>query len=287
MKNKEKLISLSLYWGNQSKVNLPENAEEVLEGLQPHSNLKKLEVNHYQGSQLSNWMFGLVLQNLVELKLRDCGRCEDVPSLGKLPFLRVLVLEVGAVKSLNNNFYGDGEVAFPALEELKLIGMRSLEEWKALAAVRGGESFPCLRDLFISHCPKLTELPPHLPRLERLVMCKINAMLIGQVMSLTSISSLEIRGINELMVFPNGVLKNIKALKSLGLHDLSNLRTLSDELDNLTALESLGISRCPSLESIPEEVLKNLKSLKTLHLSGCNSLKSLNANGMRGLSSLR
>ena len=53
---KRKLQSLSLSWREDKKGNLPENAEEVLSGLQPHSNLKELNISSYQGSKFPDWM---------------------------------------------------------------------------------------------------------------------------------------------------------------------------------------------------------------------------------------
>ncbi|KAI5559527.1 hypothetical protein BDE02_17G117400 [Populus trichocarpa] len=86
LKLKTALLSLTLSWhGNggylfgprsfvppqQRKSVSQVNNEEVLEGLQPHPNLKKLRICGYGGSRFPNWMMNLnmTLPNLVEMEL--------------------------------------------------------------------------------------------------------------------------------------------------------------------------------------------------------------------------
>ncbi|KAA8547768.1 hypothetical protein F0562_004197 [Nyssa sinensis] len=278
---KQNLLSLSLYWSDNNKDNLPKNAEVVLDGLQPHSNLKKLRIRWYQGSRFPNWMLDLVLQNLVEISLEYCGRCNCLPPLGKLPSLKVLAL-VGleSVKYFNNECYSDGESSFPALESLRFTKMPSLEEW---TTVDRGEIFPILQDLDISACPKLIGFP-FLPTLKRLGMDSSNVMLFGSVMNLTSLTSLCINFFDESKVLPGGLLQNHEVLQSLTIN-VQYLKTLPDKLDNLPALKRLGFS-CSHLENLPDG-LENLHSLESLHISSCHSLVSFPVNGLQGLSSLR
>ncbi|XP_028053766.1 disease resistance protein RGA2-like [Camellia sinensis] len=255
LKRKQDLISLELYWSKSNEENISKNVEEVLESLEPNSNLKKLSINFFQGSKFPNWMSVLVLKNLVEISLRDCERCEHLPPLGKLQSLKILnIRRMCSLKYFNHGDYGDGESSFPALETLKFNEMPSLEEW---AMVDRGEICPCLRELVISGCPKLTKLP-FLPALERLTIEEGNEMLFRSVINLTWISYFRITK--------------------------CNLKILPDGLDNLFALKTLSLYRCPELENL--SVLKNLHSLRTLSIWGCNSLTSLPVQGLQGLTSL-
>ncbi|CAK9140020.1 unnamed protein product [Ilex paraguariensis] len=283
LKRKQDLCALILDYGDIKTDNLLDNDEEILDGLQPHPNLKKLSIRSYQGLKFPNWMLDLELQNLIEISLDGCKRCEHLPPLGKLPSLKVLsIVAMDAVKCFNNDCYGDGEQSFPALEELYLMHMPSLEEW---TTVDRGESFPRLRELWIYACPRLTEFPC-IPSLGKLRIQFSNEMLLRSVMDLTSLSWLLIFGFDELEVLPNGLLQNHKVLEFLSIIGLRNLKTLSHQLDNLSALKQLTVNHCDSLEYLPDG-LKNLRSLERLELRDCDSLTSLPATGLQGLSSLR
>ncbi|CAL5422965.1 unnamed protein product [Camellia sinensis] len=282
LKGKHDLISLELYWSKSNEENKPKNVEEVLESLQPNSNLKKLSINFFQGSKFPNWMWGLVLKNLVEISLIDCERCEHLPPLGKLQSLKILKIErMCSLKYFNHWDYGDGESSFPALETLSLDGTPSLEE---RTTEDREEIFPCLQELVISGCPKLTRLP-FLPALERLTIEGGNEMLFRSVIDLTSISYFRISG-SRLKILPDGLLQNLKALESLLLDNCPKLKNLSG-LENLNSLQILEIKRCYRLTSLPEGV-QHLNALRVLYIFKCGLFSLPNWLGsLRSLSELR
>ncbi|KAA8547765.1 hypothetical protein F0562_004194 [Nyssa sinensis] len=283
LRRKQKLLSLTLSWRYNNKDNLPKNAEAVLDGLQPHSNLKQLHIISYQGSQFPNWMSDLVLHNLVEISLEYCGRCECLSHLGKLSSLKVLALcRMESVKYFNNECYLDGGNLFPALERLRFSEMPSLEEWTTLDR---GESFPRLRYLYIGGCPKLIGFP-FLPTLKTLQICDSSVMLFESVMNLTSLTSLRLGMFHELKVLPGGLLRSHEIPESLRKTGQHNLNTLSDKLDILSTLKSSEFYFCTDLENLPEG-LENLHSLESLNISYCHSLVTFPVNGLQGLSSLR
>ena len=66
-------------------------------------------------------MQDLLLHDLVEISLLACKRCEHLPSLGKLPFLKDLEISgMDSVKYLGNEFHGDSAISFLSLESLNL-----------------------------------------------------------------------------------------------------------------------------------------------------------------------
>ncbi|XP_030942309.1 putative disease resistance protein RGA4 [Quercus lobata] len=279
---KENLHSVSLVWRREDKSNIPANVEDVLDGLQPHSNLKKLCIKQYGGSKFPTWMEDLLLQNLVEISLECCERCEHLPPLGKLSFLKDLFISgMAAVKYLGNEFYGDTVISFPSLERMDLWGMANLEEWRT---VRGREIFPRLSTLVIWHCPKLVELP-FIPSITSLDMGVNNAMLIRSVMNLTSLSSLLFFGCQDSPVLPDNLLHNHKMLTSLEINGLRNHKSLRIGLENLSALKSLNLECCYDLETLLG--VQNLRSLEYLHMQACRSLMFFPKNVLLGLSSLR
>ncbi|KAK8928374.1 putative disease resistance protein RGA3 [Platanthera zijinensis] len=134
-------------------------AEYVFQNLQPHNNLKELKIQCYVGRCFPHWFMNLSLSNLARVTLSRC-MCEKLPALGQLRQLEYLRLaQLPLVKQLDSDFYG-GPNSFPVLKELELYDMTELEEWCNV----GEEQFlPCLHNLSLLDCPKLTELPSDFP----------------------------------------------------------------------------------------------------------------------------
>ncbi|KAK8626947.1 hypothetical protein V6N13_134576 [Hibiscus sabdariffa] len=258
--------------------------EEVLDALQPHPSLKKLCINGYQGVRFPNWMMDLLLPNLVEIELLYCGRCDQLPPLGKIRFLKVLTIRgMDALKCIDSSFYGGMESCFPSLEVLTIEGARCLEEW---TTANGGEHFPVLRSLSIGGCcPKLVKLPM-LQSLKELVVENANDTLLKSLMmNATNLTSLRLHGSRDIIMdIPDGLLRNHKQLERLSIGNCS-LKSSSDLLDNLSSLKRLELHNCSELESLPRG-LQNLRCLESSSLIGCDSLVSLAVNGLSSLSSL-
>ena len=149
--------------------------EKVLEGLHPHPNLRSLIIECYGGKKFPSWIgLSSLYHNLIEINLRYCRECEEVPTLGQLPSLRVLEIRgMGKVRCIGSEFYFYSDESykntttlFPALRILILEGMETLEEWKdAKELTSAGEVllvFPCLEELIIRKFGKLKDLPDSL-----------------------------------------------------------------------------------------------------------------------------
>nr|AXY97925.1 LRR domains-containing disease resistance protein [Populus tomentosa] len=271
---KTNLQSLSLSWREDNSSKISEAiSEDVLCALEPHSNMKKLEISGYRGSKFPDWMMELRLPNLVEISLESCMNCEHLPPFGKLRFLKHLQLKrMDTVKCIGSEMYGDGENPFPSLKRLTLGQMMNLEEWET-NTMGGSEIFRCLHELQIGKCPKLVELPI-IPSVKDLTIGDCSVTLLRSVVNFTSMTSLQIEGFDELTVLPDGMLQNHTCLQSLTFQGMGSLRSLSNQLNNLSSLKRLGFVGCDKLESLPEGV-QNLNSLEMLFIYGMPKITTL------------
>ncbi|KAJ6735069.1 LEUCINE RICH REPEAT CONTAINING PROTEIN [Salix purpurea] len=271
---KTNLQSLSLSWRDYSSSKFSEaNSEDVLRALEPHSNMKKLEINGYRGSKFPDWMLESRLPNLVEISLQSCMNCEHLPPFGKLRFLKRLQLKrMDTVKCIGSEMYGDGESPFPSLERLALGPMMNLEGWET-NSMGGREIFTCLHELQIKKCPKLVELPI-IPSVKSLTIKDCSVTLLSSVVNFTSITSLQIEGFDELADLPDGLLQNHTCLQKLSIQEMRSLRSLSDQLNNLSSLKYLSIFVCDELEGLPDGV-QNLNSLEILSIFGMPKITAL------------
>ncbi|KAK9286622.1 hypothetical protein L1049_015022 [Liquidambar formosana] len=234
---KTKIDQLAFKWGDERESN--DNNENVLEGLQPHPYLKSLEIWGFGGDKFPSWISNsLLLNNLVMIELIECNKCEKLPTLGQLPFLReIFILSMSNVKCIGTEFYGsrnDGtsvsssetsRALFPALKKFTLVNMKNLREWKEEVGV----VFPRLEELTVEECPSLESIP--------------------SINGLTSLRELKICRCDRLTSPPNG-------------------------LESCTSLEILTLYECPNLESVPQD-LRDLCSLRSLKILECGKLKSL------------
>ncbi|KAH9782671.1 putative disease resistance protein [Citrus sinensis] len=139
------LHALTLDWGSQFDNSRDVAVEEhVLDILQPHKCIKK-----------------------------NCNNCVSLPSLGLLSSLKHLAVKgLKKLKSIESEVYGEGfSMPFPSL---KILRFENLPEWWHWDTdIKGNvhvDIFPCLQELSVVKCPKLSEkLPELLPSLEILV----------------------------------------------------------------------------------------------------------------------
>ncbi|XP_073111462.1 putative disease resistance protein RGA3 [Elaeis guineensis] len=291
LKNKKYLDFLMLRWSDNTCSNSQTRSEEqVIENLRPHTNIRSLWIDNYNGTSFPNWLRDRSLSNLETLRLFNCRRCGVLPLVGQLPQLRNLYLEgLPEVRHMGRVVLGNGNTTgFPLLEMLSIANMRNLESWYEV--IEG--DMACLKKLVISDCPKINELP-HLPHsleyfeirnchkllslpvppfLQELVIKGGNPKLIWWIPRLTSLSSLTISQLSRLKSIRRKVnLRNLKFLRKLKIEGCGNLELLA--LQDLASLEFLEISSCSKLASFAEEGLP--AALKEFQLQFCDNLKSL------------
>ena len=114
MSEKSNLSKLVFRWGCESVSE--RNDESVLEGLQPHLNVKELTIDGYKGKRFPTWIEKMKiwdglqctwvpLDNLTHISLEYCSECEEIPTLEHLPNLNsVHLLGLWKVRVKNSSF---------------------------------------------------------------------------------------------------------------------------------------------------------------------------------------
>ena len=299
---KPKVHKLEFCWSLQDEREGNNNDEDVLEGLQPHPNLKSLKIERFNGEKFPSWLLGsdnirgglLLFDHLLELRLSYCSKCEKLPTLGHLPSLKVLeIVRMDNVRCIGAEFYGsfNGEgssnsrggsgstVLFPALEKLVLGGMGNLEEWNDVTELTAelGMIFPRLERLKVWRCEKLTSAPNHFPSLKELYFSNTRGPAFEQIISeLTALTSLQIAYVSELACLPEHFLQKNRSLMDLSIRkcaDLESILPRGHAWPICISLRSLRIFDCDKLRTLPR-ALRNLHCLEDIQVQECRNLSS-------------
>ncbi|KAI3470299.1 hypothetical protein Pfo_026962 [Paulownia fortunei] len=308
---KPNIFKLKFVW-NQSREGETHD-QNVLEGLQPHPNLKSLEIYGFKGRSFPLWTLRMVvrdnlegcwveLNNLMEIRLTRCRECEEIPMLGQLPHLKSLYLcGLTGVRSIGSSFYGidncstsssnnnevckETIIVFRALERLELSDLSNLTEWLEAELPSTAETqlcevvvFPCLEYMKLDKCRQLMSAPSHFPCLKELEISEMDsgiplANICG--IKLISLTKLRIERLDGLVCLPDGLFYNNHYLSQLEIRDCPNLTHLLPCLrGNKASLRELLISNCSNLRELPDD-LHSLNSLKKLSIILCPNLKSI------------
>ncbi|XP_062086228.1 putative disease resistance RPP13-like protein 1 [Humulus lupulus] len=173
---KEKLTGLTFYWLGETMDTRRES--EVLEALQPHTNLKKLKIYSYAGFNFPNWIGDSSFSNVVSIHLSHNKNCWSLPSLGQLPSLQNLVIQsFHGVETIGAEFYHGNNPSnnITPFQSLETLTFHDMPAWKVWSPVGGDDRdggvltlFPSLKELSLNGCPVLAGSLPDLDTLETL-----------------------------------------------------------------------------------------------------------------------
>ncbi|XP_047952408.1 putative disease resistance protein RGA4 isoform X2 [Salvia hispanica] len=287
---KSKLVELHLVW-DPCRQDETRNDENVLDGLQPHSNLKKLKIEGFTGKRFPSWNPDMAvenvargswvqLDNLIEISLSHCLECEEIPMFGQLPNLKSLWLEgLRNVKSINSSAHKSQSIVFPALESLKMYDIPRLTEWvhTESVGVSGVKLFPHLQYLAIERCKQLTNFPALFwsPLKELTVEYIESYRPLANIFEtkLMLLTELCVEGINDLEYLPNWLFVSNRNLSKLKIAECPKLRGLPEGLCTISSLEKLTIRECPNLKHVGVHKSQgSLTCLKELVIEDCNAL---------------
>ncbi|CAK9153376.1 unnamed protein product [Ilex paraguariensis] len=160
LNKKHNLRALSLNWDDDiTKDNLPDNVEEILDGLQPHPNLKELTIRSYPGLKFPNLMDNL--SALKCLEVRCCPNLEHLPR-GLKNLVTLERLELSNCDSLTS-------LPATGLQGLSSLTSLSIINCKKLSCLSDGVKYlTALQDLYINGCPEMMSWPEDIQHLNRL-----------------------------------------------------------------------------------------------------------------------
>ncbi|KAK9725241.1 hypothetical protein RND81_05G130600 [Saponaria officinalis] len=270
----------------------------VLEKLQPHQNLKGLTLKGYLGLA-PHWTASI--ETLVKLEIGSCNGLTYLPFIGKLIFLKFLILD-----DLENLEYIEDEstvvspesndpVFFPSLEYLSLSGLPKFYNWwrrvdlldKDQAESFKSRQFLRLSQLNIQSCPKLASFPL-CPEVKKLCLADLNAKL--SIFDLHPNRKLELKELEiddiDYLRSKSLIMRSIK-LQSLTIRGRSRQSSHMAEQsqDSTTSNEALGGNiKDDSEDYVPWILLQ--ASLCTLEIDSMETMMNL-PNGMQHVTALR
>ncbi|XP_057957202.1 putative disease resistance protein RGA3 [Malania oleifera] len=259
LKGKKNIETLVLQWGNDDEVGIGDYDDEVLEGLQPHLDLKRLIIKGFWGIAVSpSWMAKLL--NLQVLEIGSCPKLKSIlsPNLeGFPPFLREL--KVYRCEELTSLQF---------CTSLKTLSIRECPNLESVPADL--LKLHSLSDLSIWKCKRLSSLPEGLlcclPDLKRLEIGWLNEKL-DSFPSLLCSTNHGHHHCHHQFQLEELLLYGWRKLKSLPNHEHEQLL-----LPRLSSLQFLAIEEFRGLEALPGLLPKNLRHL---FLSHCKINKRL------------
>ncbi|XP_022745543.1 putative disease resistance RPP13-like protein 1 isoform X2 [Durio zibethinus] len=265
LKNKMNLKELELIWTRVDLIDYDSKHDrEVLEQLEPHTNLEHLVIRFYRGTRFPEWVGRSSFSNVVSVELRDCKYCFSLPPLGQLSALKSLSIKGFArVETVGDEFYGNGHASTKPFGSLEILRFEDMPEWEEWFCSRDHEAFNVLQELSIRKCPKLTKsLPRHLSLLRKLEIRNCEK-LGGMLPRAPSICQLDVERCDGLQLDPLPC--GLRRLAIFNSH--MNDSILETMMQHCTCLEELMMQDCSNISSLPEGSLPN--TLKTLSIESC------------------
>ncbi|KAK9985314.1 hypothetical protein SO802_030265 [Lithocarpus litseifolius] len=206
------------------------------------------------------------LQNLETLVLTLCEKLEELPrDIRKMINIRVLSV------STKQKYLPDNGIE--CLHSLRALGFTKCPKLESL--LEGIQQLINLRILGFSGCESLISLPrgmKHLAALQNLLIinCRSLNLMEGEDYP-TSLRSLTVGKLPQLMALPQWFVGSANTLKFLMIYDCENLAALPKWLPDLNSLQKLVIAGCEKLSSLPKG-MHRLTALREIEVEHCPEL---------------
>ncbi|XP_020684787.2 uncharacterized protein LOC110101289 [Dendrobium catenatum] len=232
--------SLTLIWNCGKYDECARNDKAILEGLQPHTNLKKLTIDGYNSSSFPSWFGNPHFSNLANIRLRNF-KCKFLP-LSKLPSLTSLeIIDNKGITRMGQDFW-HYNAPLDCLENYSIeahVGFhssgyqtyKSFLKWKESPMVKNGD-FSILKCLHIFHCKNLQQISAFPSSLVE--------FLVASCERLEYIS----------LPFSSGHLSRLQKIK---IYRCDNLKSVINLNNLLGTLKVLKLANCCQLKPDPDE----------------------------------
>ncbi|TYH19131.1 hypothetical protein ES288_A05G328400v1 [Gossypium darwinii] len=267
LKDKVNLKELKLTWDEYDDIDDDLiHVREVLEQLEPNTNLKHLVIGSYKGTRFPEWVGHFSFSNMVSLELQDCKFCISFPPLGQLSSLKSLSISgFSGVVMVGEEFCSNREALTKPFGSLEILVFKKITGWEEWLC-RSDEAFSLLQELRIKDCPKLIKsLPKHLPSLKKLAIedCEELECFLPRAPSICS-------NMNDSIL--EQMLQHCTHLDKLTILNCSDIRSLSEDSVSIT-LRDLCIHRCEDFDFSKIFLYTSLESMKMDKMK-CGQLES-------------
>ncbi|CAM0948584.1 unnamed protein product [Alopecurus aequalis] len=262
---------------------------DILDALQPHSNLRVLTIRNPGCIIGPSWLcLDIWLTSLETLTLEGVS-WSTLPPFGKLPNLKVLTLKrISAMRQFGPYCGGAPGKCFMRLKKLMFLELPTLAEW---VVEPNCHSFTCLEIIKCVKCPNLRVMPFSEVSCTNLCTLKVIGCPKMSLPSMPHASTLTDLVINEKELTYDGKKLGVSGYAgALAFHNLDKVKDLTIEgtshisltdIEKLKILRNLAVGRCDGL--FPQEldvsiVFRSVKSLRldVSHLTRKSASKVLN-----------
>ncbi|XP_074285424.1 putative disease resistance protein RGA4 [Silene latifolia] len=301
LRSKEHLQKIVIEFREGEEYGSKESEQALLEEMEPHRDVKALELQGYHGETIPRWpgradnsaLFDF--PNLVTLRIVDCSELLYLPwQIGKLPHLKTL-----QISNLPNMEYvadsetlvsDEGSSFFPCLDFLEIDELPKLKGWwrrseSGSNMVNSSESrssregqvewesspcFPQLKNLSIEYCENMMFVPL-CPQLEELKIydSRRDMRCTPRPLSCPKLKRLDINNLEWLKSTPieyAQFLSEIEIESDKRMERLGEVNEFPTYL--LSSVRNLHINFCPELVSI-RGWLEHLSALESLYIIEC------------------
>ncbi|XP_074285413.1 putative disease resistance protein RGA1 isoform X1 [Silene latifolia] len=307
LRSKEHLEKIVINFRRREEYGSMESEQALLEEMQPHRDVKALELEGYHGDTIPRWpgrgdnsaLFDF--PNLVTLRIEDCSELLYLPwQIGKLPHLKTL--EISMLE--NMEYVADSETLvsdegssfFPSLDNLRLSWLPELKGWwrrseSGSHMVNSNDSrssregqvewesspcFPLLKKLTIEFCENMMFVPL-CPQLEELTIRDYIEIVsdermersIHRPLSCTKLKRLQISNLEWLKSMPSEYTQFLSEIDIVSDRRMERLGEVNEfPTYLLSSVRTLRINLCPELVSI-RGWLEHLSALEYLRIDEC------------------
>ena len=110
---------------------ISQSERDVLNNLQPHTNLKRLVINNYSGTSFPNWVGNYSFSNVKVVHLNSCRFCLNLPSLDQVCSLQNFsIVGFDEVVKVGPDFYGGSSSTITPFQSLKILNFERMIKWE-------------------------------------------------------------------------------------------------------------------------------------------------------------